>query len=66
MTVRQRGGDLVPVHGGLAEPVDRVVSLKERSNLVAEASRVLLPFCSTRTRSASSPRMTGRLAAGPK
>jgi sulfate adenylyltransferase len=40
MTVRQRGGDLVPVHGGLAEPVDRVVSLKERSKLVAEASKL--------------------------
>ena len=29
--------DLVPVHGGLAEPVDRVVSLKERKAFLAEA-----------------------------
>ena len=29
------GGDLVPVHGGLAEPVDRVVPLAERSRLLA-------------------------------
>ncbi len=40
MTVQKRGGDLVPVHGGLAEPVDRVVSLKERSKLVAEAAKL--------------------------
>ena len=40
MAVQQRSVDLVPVHGGLAEPVDRVVSLKERSKLVAEASRL--------------------------
>jgi hypothetical protein len=26
--------DLVPVHGGLAEPVDRVVPLAERSRLL--------------------------------
>ncbi len=29
--------DLVPVHGGLDEPVDRVVALKERSAFLAEA-----------------------------
>jgi sulfate adenylyltransferase len=29
--------DLVPVHGGLAEPVDRVVPLKERKRFLAEA-----------------------------
>ena len=40
MTTRERSVDLVPVHGGLAEPVDRVVSLKERSRLVAEASKL--------------------------
>jgi sulfate adenylyltransferase len=40
MTMQQRSADLVPVHGGLAEPVDRVVSLKERSKLVAEASKL--------------------------
>jgi sulfate adenylyltransferase len=40
MAVQQRSVDLVPVHGGLAEPVDRVVSLKERSKLVAEASKL--------------------------
>ena len=40
MMVRKRNADLVPVHGGLAEPVDRVVSLKERSQLVAEASKL--------------------------
>jgi sulfate adenylyltransferase len=32
--------DLVPVHGGLAEPVDRVVPLKERARLLAEAERL--------------------------
>jgi sulfate adenylyltransferase len=31
---------LVPVHGGLAEPVDRVVPLSERSKLVAEAAKL--------------------------
>jgi sulfate adenylyltransferase len=40
MTVQQRSVDLVPVHGGLAEPIDRVVSLKERSRFVAEASKL--------------------------
>jgi sulfate adenylyltransferase len=40
MAVQQRSVDLVPVHGGLAEPVDRVVSLKERSKLVVEASKL--------------------------
>jgi sulfate adenylyltransferase len=34
------GGDLVPVHGGLAEPVDRVVSLAGRKALLAEAARL--------------------------
>ncbi len=29
--------DLVPVHGGLAEPVDRVVALKERRSFLAQA-----------------------------
>ena len=29
--------DLVPVHGGLAEPVDRVVPLGQRSRFLAEA-----------------------------
>ena len=32
--------DLVPVHGGLAEPVDRIVSLKERARFLAEAERL--------------------------
>ena len=32
-----QGGDLVPVHGGLAEPVDRVVPLSERAKLLREA-----------------------------
>ncbi len=40
MVMRERSADLVPVHGGLAEPVDRVVSLKERSQLVAEAAKL--------------------------
>jgi len=31
------GGDLVPVHGGLAEPVNRVVPLARRAKLLAEA-----------------------------
>jgi sulfate adenylyltransferase len=30
------GGDLVPVHGGLTAPVDRVVPLSERKKLLAE------------------------------
>ena len=37
---RERKGDLVPVHGGIAEPVDRVVSLKERGRLLTEAERL--------------------------
>jgi len=32
--------DLVPVHGGLAEPVDRVVPLKQRASFLAEAERL--------------------------
>ena len=32
-------GALVPVHGGLAEPVDRTVPLGQRSRFVAEAER---------------------------
>jgi sulfate adenylyltransferase len=36
----QNGLDLVPVHGGLAAPVDRVVPLSERSKLVAEAAKL--------------------------
>jgi sulfate adenylyltransferase len=32
--------DLVPVHGGLVEPVDRVVPLKDRSKFLAEAERL--------------------------
>lgn len=32
--------DLVPVHGGLAEPVDRTVPLSERRTFLAEAERL--------------------------
>ena len=32
------GGDLVPVHGGLAEPADRSVSLKDRKHFLREAA----------------------------
>jgi sulfate adenylyltransferase len=32
--------DRVPVHGGLAAPVDRIVSLKERARFLAEAERL--------------------------
>jgi sulfate adenylyltransferase len=32
--------DLVPVHGGLAEPVDRVVPLKERRRFLAESEKL--------------------------
>ncbi len=32
--------DLVPVHGGLAEPVDRRVTLKDRARFLAEAARL--------------------------
>jgi sulfate adenylyltransferase len=35
-----QGGDLVPVHGGLAEPVDRVVPLAERARLLREAAKL--------------------------
>jgi sulfate adenylyltransferase len=38
--MRERRADLVPVHGGLAEPVDRVVSLKDRGQLVTEAAKL--------------------------
>ena len=31
--------DLVPVHGGLDEPIDRIVPLSQRSNFIAEASK---------------------------
>jgi len=38
---RERAGrDLVPVHGGIAEPVDRAVPLSERARLLAEAERL--------------------------
>jgi sulfate adenylyltransferase len=33
-------GDLVPAHGGLAAPVDRRVSLKQRKSFLAEAERL--------------------------
>lgn len=39
MTV-QKSMDLVPVHGGLAQPVDRVVPLSARAKLVAEAQKL--------------------------
>ena len=39
MTV-EKAADLVPVHGGLAEPVDRVVPLAERARFLAEAERL--------------------------
>jgi sulfate adenylyltransferase len=32
------GGDLVPVHGGLAAPVDRSVSLRDRKHFLREAA----------------------------
>jgi sulfate adenylyltransferase len=32
--------DLVPVHGGLAEPVDRIIPLKERRRFLAEAEQL--------------------------
>lgn len=32
--------DLVPVHGGLSEPVDRIVPLKERSRFLEEAAKL--------------------------
>ena len=34
------GRDLVPVHGGLAAPVDRRVRLKERAGFLAAAARL--------------------------
>jgi sulfate adenylyltransferase len=37
---RRSSVDLVPVHGGLAEPVDRIVPLKERSAFLREAARL--------------------------
>jgi len=37
---RERRRDLVAVHGGIAEPVDRVVPLKQRPRLLAEAERL--------------------------
>ncbi len=36
-TNRAGAGDLVPVHGGLLEPVSRTIPLKERAALLAEA-----------------------------
>jgi sulfate adenylyltransferase len=32
--------DLVPVHGGLDEPIDRIVPLNQRSSFIAEASKL--------------------------
>ncbi|HIG00129.1 MAG TPA: sulfate adenylyltransferase [Myxococcales bacterium] len=32
--------DLVPVHGGLDEPIDRIVPLNQRSKFIAEASKL--------------------------
>ena len=32
--------DLVPVHGGLSEPVDRIIPLKERRRFLAEAEKL--------------------------
>ena len=34
------GSDLVPVHGGLDEPVDRIVPLNQRAELLSEAGRM--------------------------
>jgi sulfate adenylyltransferase len=39
MSAAQRQ-DLVPVHGGLAEPVDRIIPLSERKKFLAEAERL--------------------------
>ena len=36
----EKQADLVPVHGGLAAPVDRVVPLSQRSRLLAEAAKL--------------------------
>jgi sulfate adenylyltransferase len=40
MTQRTERGDLVPVHGGLEEPVDRIVPLSARRAFLAEAGRL--------------------------
>ena len=32
--------DLVPVHGGLAEPIDRIVALKDRAGFLAETEQL--------------------------
>lgn len=40
MAEQVRNAGLVPVHGGLAEPVDRVVPLAQRSKLIAEAAKL--------------------------
>jgi sulfate adenylyltransferase len=37
---KTQNGDLVPVHGGLSEPVDRVVPLNQRAKFLAEAGRL--------------------------
>jgi sulfate adenylyltransferase len=36
----QNGSELVPVHGGLTAPVDRIVPLSERAKLAAEAAKL--------------------------
>src|SRR6516225_8395690 len=40
MSTRESAKDLVPVHGGLAEPVDRVVPLNERKVFLQEAEKL--------------------------
>jgi sulfate adenylyltransferase len=40
VTTKTKNGDLVPVHGGLSEPVDRVVPLNRRSAFLAEAEQL--------------------------
>jgi len=35
--IKRRGGDLAPVHGGLQEPVDRIVTLAQRARFLREA-----------------------------
>jgi len=35
---QQNAGELVPVHGGLSEPVDRVIALKDRASFLKEAA----------------------------
>jgi sulfate adenylyltransferase len=37
---RTAAGDLIPVHGGLAEPVDRTASLKDRKHFLREAEKL--------------------------